>query len=86
MGVVRWIGWLCFALDGALVVALLLSRDPGSDAAGRGLGRSWGLILLPVLLGAGGLLYWGARSPASIGTLAGTLLVTRRRSVSWGEV
>ena len=69
------IGWICFALDAAFVVALVVIRDAGSDAAGRGLGRGWGLILLPILLAAGGLLYWGTKGKSSFGTLLGTTMV-----------
>ncbi|GEM_PF-3154494 len=73
--VISIIGWICFALDTAFVFALLVIRDAGSDAAGRGLGRGWGLILLPILLAAGGLLYWGTKSDSKFGTLTGTLMV-----------
>ena len=73
--IISILGWICFALDAAFVVALIVIRDAGSDAAGRGLGRGWGLILLPILLAAGGLLYWGTKSGSKVGTLAGTLMV-----------
>ena len=69
------LGWICFVLDAAFVVALLVIRDTGSDAAGRGLGRGWGMILLPILLTAGGLLYWGTKSNSKMGTLVGALIV-----------
>jgi len=73
--VIAIVGWICFALDTAFVLALIVIRDAGSDAAGRGLGRGWGLILLPILLAAGGLLYWGTKSGSKFGTLTGTLMV-----------
>lgn len=69
------IGWICFALDAAFVVALIVIRDAGSDAAGRGLGRGWGLLLLPILLAAGALLYWGSKNQSKAGTIVGTLMV-----------
>ncbi|MEO7361192.1 MAG: hypothetical protein ABI120_12745 [Gemmatimonadaceae bacterium] len=69
------IGWICFALDAAFVVMLLVTRDAGSDAAGRGLSRGWGMILLPILLAAGGLLYWGTRGKSSFSTIFGTFMV-----------
>ena len=72
--IINIIGWICFALDAAFIVALVVIRDAGSDAAGRGLGRGWGLILLPILLAAGGLLYWGTKSRSSFGALTGTLM------------
>ena len=73
--IISILGWICFALDTAFVVALLVIRDAGTDAAGRGLGRGWGVILLPILLAAGGLLYWGTKSGSKFGTLTGTLMV-----------
>ena len=73
--IISILGWICFALDAAFVFALIVIRDAGSDAAGRGLGRGWGLILLPILLAAGGLLYWGTKSGSKFGTLTGTLMV-----------
>ncbi len=69
------IGWICFALDTAFVFALIVIRDAGNDAAGRGVGRGWGFVLLPILLAAGGLLYWGTKSGSKFGTLTGTLMV-----------
>lgn len=73
--VITIVGWICFALDAAFVIALLVIRDAGNDAAGRGVGRGWGLVLLPVLLAAGGLLYWSSRSGSKAGAIAGTVLV-----------
>ena len=73
--IIAIIGWICFALDAAFILALLIIRDAGSDAAGRGLGRGWGLVLLPILLAAGGLLYWATKSGSKFGVVAGTLMV-----------
>ncbi len=73
--IITIIGWICFALDTAFVFALIVIRDAGSDAAGRGVGRGWGLVLLPILLTAGGLLYWGTKNKSSFFTLTGTLMV-----------
>jgi len=73
--VIAVIGWVCLALDAALVFALIVVRDAGSDAAGRGVGRGWGLVLLPVLLIAAGLLYWGTKSGSKLGTIGGTIIV-----------
>ncbi|HEX5819253.1 MAG TPA: hypothetical protein VFY20_10255 [Gemmatimonadales bacterium] len=56
------IGWIFFALEAAFVAMLLLSRNMGDDAAGRGLGTAWGLVLAPVVLAAGGALFWAQRS------------------------
>ncbi|MEO7996198.1 MAG: hypothetical protein ABI852_02070 [Gemmatimonadaceae bacterium] len=73
--IIAIIGWICFALDAAFIVALIVIRDSGTDAAGRGLSRGWGLILLPILLAAGGLLYWGTKGKSSFGALLGTTMV-----------
>jgi hypothetical protein len=42
----------------------------GDDAAGRGLGTAWGLVLLPIVAIVGGALLWAQRSgrPAAIWT------------------
>ncbi|MCC6245330.1 MAG: hypothetical protein IT353_20990 [Gemmatimonadaceae bacterium] len=73
--VIAVFGWICFALDAALIIALIVVRDAGSDAAGRGVGRTWGMILLPILLVAGALLYWSTRSGSKFGTVAATVMV-----------
>jgi len=73
--IISIIGWICLALDTAFVVALFVVRDAGSDAAGRGIGRGWALVLLPVLLSVGGLLCWATRSGSKIGLVVSTLLV-----------
>jgi hypothetical protein len=75
MKAISVIGWICFALDLAFVIALFVIRDAGSDAAGRGLGRGWAVILLPILLAAGALLLWGTRSGSRVGIVAGTFFV-----------
>jgi len=69
------VGWICFALEAGLVVMLLLSRNMGDDAAGRGLATAWGLVLLPVVLIAGGALYWAQRSGRAGAVWVATLLV-----------
>ena len=69
------LGWVCLVLDAAFVVALIVIRDAGDDAAGRGVGRGWGLVLLPVLLIAAGLLYRGTKSGSQLGAISGTLIV-----------
>lgn len=69
------IGWICFGLDVALVIALFVVKNAGDDAAGRGVSRGYALVLFPILLAAGGLLLWGTRSQSKVGIIAGTLLV-----------
>jgi ankyrin repeat protein len=69
------LGWIFFALEAAFVAMLLISRNMGNDAAGRGLGTAWGLLLAPVVLAAGGALFWAQRSGRGGATLAATLVL-----------
>ena len=69
------VGWICFALEAGFVVLLLLSRNMGDDAAGRGLATAWGLILLPVVLVAGGALLWAQRSGRPIAVWSATTVL-----------
>ncbi len=68
-------GWVFLALEGAAVARLLLTKNMGDDAAGRGLATAWGLLLAPVVLAAGGLLFWAQRSGSYAGVVAVTLVV-----------
>ena len=52
-------GWLLLAGEAFVVVNLLLTRNIGDDAAGRGLATGWGIILGGVLLVAGAAFVWG---------------------------
>lgn len=72
---VATIGWVCFALEAAFVAILLLSRNMGDDAAGRGLATAWGLILAPVVLVAGGALFWAQRAQRPGAVWAATLVL-----------
>jgi len=67
------VGWICFALDTVFVLGLLVSKNMGDDAAGRGLATAWGTILAVPLLIAGALLVWGTRGSRG-GAIAGALL------------
>ena len=60
--VVSWALWVASALFAAL---LLTPRTAGDDAAGWGMRSSMGLILLPVVLIAGALLFWSQRSASN---------------------
>lgn len=71
---VSLIGWTCFALELLFVLMLLRSRNVGDDAAGRGLGTAFGLVLLPLVLLVGGTLLWGALAKSVAITRAGALL------------
>jgi hypothetical protein len=69
------LGWIFFALEAAVVALLLLSKNMGDDAAGRGLGTAWGLVLAPVVLVAGGALFWAQRSGRGGAIWAATLVL-----------
>ena len=73
--VIAILGWVFFALDAAAVAMLLLTKNMGDDAAGRGMATGWGLLLAPVVLAAGGLLFWAQRSGSYLGVVAVTLVV-----------
>lgn len=53
------LGWLLLAGEAFMVLNLLLTRNIGDDAAGRGLATGWGIILGGVLLVAGAAFVWG---------------------------
>jgi hypothetical protein len=69
------IGWTCFALDVLFVVMMFATRNVGDDAAGRGMATGFGIILTPIVLLAGGALWWAQRSGSFGGVLVATLLV-----------
>ena len=53
-------GWIMLALEVVAVVALAVQKNMGDDAAGRGMGTGFAMILGPIVLVAGGLLLWGS--------------------------
>jgi hypothetical protein len=71
---VALVGWICFAVDALLVLGLFVSKNVGDDAAGRGMATGFGIVLMPVLLVAGGILLWGTRSGSKAGIIGGALL------------
>jgi len=54
-------GWILLALEALFVLLLALQRNMGDDAAGRGMATGFAMLLAPVVLGAGLLLWWGSR-------------------------
>jgi len=56
------IGWGCFALELMFVAFLFITKNAGDDAAGRGVATGYAIVLLPLLLISGALLYWGQNS------------------------
>jgi hypothetical protein len=55
------VGWILLALEALAVVALLVTKNMGNDAAGQGVALGYGLVLTPFVLAAAGALVWGAR-------------------------
>jgi hypothetical protein len=68
------IGWTCIALESAFVGLLLVSKNMGDDAAGRGLATAWGLVLLPIVAIAAGALFRAQRSGRPGAVWAATLV------------
>jgi hypothetical protein len=61
------IGWLFFAVDAFFVIASLISRNMGDDAAGRGVAFTYGLVSLVFVLIGGAALYFSMRSHSWVG-------------------
>lgn len=53
--------WTLLALEALFVLMLALQRNMGDDAAGRGMATGFAMLLAPIVLGAGLLLWWGSR-------------------------
>ncbi len=56
--------WVLFAIEVLWVAMMFIWKDAGNDAAGRGVATGFGTVLLPFILIAGALLYWGQNSPS----------------------
>jgi len=57
--------WVCFAIELIFVAVLFITQNAGDDAAGRGVATGYGIVLLPLALISGALLYWGQNSSSS---------------------
>lgn len=66
--------WIFFGIDAVLVVMLLVTRNMGDDAAGRGMATGFGLVLTPVVLAVGALLFWATRTGSKAGVIAGFVI------------
>ena len=66
------IGWLFFAVDAVLIIASLISRNMGDDAAGRGVAFTFGLIGLVFVLIGGTALYFTMRAHSWLGSVGAT--------------
>lgn len=53
------VGWVAFVVEALIVISFFIQPNVGDDAAGRGMATGFGLVLAPVLLGAGALFLWG---------------------------
>jgi len=62
MKILFLIGWGCFAVELIFVAFLFITKNAGDDAAGRGVATGYAVVLLPLLLISGALLYWGQSS------------------------
>ena len=69
------LGWIFFALDALFVAFLFISKNAGDDAAGRGVATGYAMVLVPLLLLVGGVLWWGAKHNSSFAILTGVALV-----------
>lgn len=69
------LGWVLLVLEVLFVVMLFATRDMGDDAAGRGMARGFAMLLAPVVLLAGALLWWGARGGPKFALWVGLLMV-----------
>jgi hypothetical protein len=54
-------GWILLAVEVVAILALLVVKDMGNDAAGQGVALGYGLVLTPFVLAAAGALVWGTR-------------------------
>ena len=75
MKVLAIVGWICFALDALFIIYLFAAKNAGDDAAGRGVATGYALVLVPILLAFGGVLWWSTRNSSRVGTVAGVILL-----------
>lgn len=55
------LGWVLLVVESLFVASLLIARNAGDDAAGRGLGTIYGLVLGGLLAAAAAAFIWGQR-------------------------
>jgi ankyrin repeat protein len=65
------VGWILLVIEAVFVVTMFVSPNVGDDAAGRGMARGFGLVLGPILIGAGLLFVWGQRGGPRVAFWAG---------------
>lgn len=69
------VAWVFFAVDVLIVASLFAARNMGDDAAGRGMATGFAIVLTPVVLAVGTLLFWAHRSGSKSGLWVALLLV-----------
>lgn len=69
-------GWVLLAGEALFVLMMLVTRDMGDDAAGRGLATAWGLVLGAVLLVAGSAFAWGQLGGPRVALYGGLLVIS----------
>jgi len=70
------LGWVLFVLEMVLVLSYFFQRNVGGDAGGKGMATAIGMVLLPLLLAAGGLMLWGQRSGPKAAYWAGLMAIS----------
>jgi hypothetical protein len=76
--------WILLALEVLFVLMLAVSKNVGDDAAGRGMATGFAIVLGPLVLAAGALLFWGTRGGPQAAFWAGFCLVAL--PVAYGTV
>ncbi len=66
--------WIFLGVDALLVIGMFISRNVGDDAAGRGMATGFAIVLTPVLLAVGALLFWASRTGSRPGVIAAFLV------------
>lgn len=64
------LAWILFGIDALVVINLWLVKNMGDDAAGRGMATGFAMLLTPVVLALGALLFWATRAGSRPGILA----------------
>jgi hypothetical protein len=65
MKIMQVTSWVFLALEVFFIALLFANPNVGDDAAGRGVGRGYGLVLAPFVLLCAGLLYWSQHSSSN---------------------
>ena len=69
------LAWVLFGIDALVVINLWLMKNMGDDAAGRGMATGFAMLLTPVVLALGALLFWATRSGSRPGILVALAIV-----------